>query len=89
MLKKIARDFSGLFKTASNFAHANLKLEKVNISVSRSFLTIRSSCSAPQGITGKKKNFEISYHNAITDTVLSSMRASRFPALTQRGFLKS
>ena len=50
-VEKIARDFSGLFTTACNFVHANLKLEKVNISVSRSFSTIRSSCSAPEGIT--------------------------------------
>ena len=75
MLKKIARDFSGLFKTASNFVHANLKSEKVNISVSRSFSTIRSGCSVPEGITDYKRNFEVLYHNAVTDAVLSSMRA--------------
>ena len=75
MLKKIARDFSGLFETACNFVHANLKLEKVNISVSRSFSTIRSSCSAPEGITDWKRNFEVLYHNAVTEAVLLSMRA--------------
>ena len=75
MLKKIARDFSGLFETSSNFVHANLKLEKVNIFVSRSFSAIRSSCSAPKGITDYKRNFEVSYYNAVTEAVLSSMRA--------------
>ena len=50
-VEKIARDFSGLFETASNFVHANLKLEKVNISLSRSFSTIRSSCPASEDIT--------------------------------------
>ena len=59
-VEKISRDFSGIFETASNFVvHANCKLEEVNISVPKSFsiLTIRSSHSAPGGITDEKRNF--------------------------------
>jgi len=47
----------------------------VNISVPKSFSTIRSSCSAPEDITDQKRNFEVSCHNAVTDAVLSCMRA--------------
>ena len=77
-IEKISRDFSGIFETASNFViHANHKLEEVNISVLKSFSisTIRSSRSAPESITDEKRNFEVSYHNAVIDAVLSSMRA--------------
>ena len=78
MSKKSQRDFSDIFETASNFVvHANCKLEEVNISVPKSFSisTIRSSRSAPDSIIDEKRNFEVSYHNAVTDAVLSSMRA--------------
>ena len=77
-VEKISRDFSGIFERASNFVvHANCKLEEVNISVPESFsiLTIGSSRSAPESITDKKRNFEVSYHNAVTDAVLSSIQA--------------
>ena len=47
----------------------------MNISVSKSFSIIRSSRSAPEGITEQKTNFEILFHNAVTDGVLTSMRA--------------
>jgi len=50
-----------------------LKLEEVNIFVPKSFSTIRSSRSAPESITDQKRNVEVSYHNAVTDAVLSSM----------------
>ena len=64
------------FETTSNFVvHANFKLKEVKYSVPKSFSIIRSSRSAPEGITEQKKNFEFSYHNAVTDAVLSSMRA--------------
>ena len=63
------------FETTYNFVvHANLKLKKVKLSVPKSFSIIRSSRSAPEGITEQKKNFEFSYHNALTDAV-RSMRA--------------
>ena len=101
-VEKISRDFRGIFETVSNFiVHAYCKLEEVNISVPKSFSisTIRLSRSTPEGITDGKRNFEVSYHNAVTDVVPSSMRArfsshkknsiSKFPALTQTGFLKS
>ena len=75
-IEKISRDFSGIFEAASNFVvHANSKLEEMNISVPKCFSTIRSSRSAPEGITNQKRNFEVSYHNAATDAVLSSMQA--------------
>ena len=75
-IEKISRDFSGIFEAASNFVvHANSKLEEINISVPKCFSTIRSSRSAPEGITNQKRNFEVSYHNAATDAVLSSMQA--------------
>ena len=65
-VQKISRDFSGIFETASNFVvHENWKLEEVNISVPKSFSvsTIRSSHSAPGGITDENRNFEVSYYN--------------------------
>ena len=77
-VEKTLRDFSGNFDTASNFVdHANCELEEVNISVPKSFSisTIRSSRSAPKGITDEKRNFEVSYQKAVTDAVLSSMPA--------------
>ena len=75
-IEKISRDFSSIFETASNFVvHTNIELEEVKISAPKSFSTIRSSRSAPEGITDQKRNFEVSYHNAVTDAVLSSMRA--------------
>jgi len=52
-----------------------LKLEEVNISGPKSFSTIKSSRSAPEGITDQKRNFEVSYHNAVTDVVSSCTRA--------------
>ena len=65
------------FKTTSNFVvHANFKLKEVNIFVPKSFSIIRSSRSAPEGITEQKKNFEFLYYNAVTDAVLSSMTAT-------------
>ena len=70
------KDFSGIFETAINFVvHTNCKLEEGNISVPKSFSisNIRSSRSAPEGITDEKRNFEVSYHNAVTDAVLSIM----------------
>ena len=71
-VKKISKDFSGIFETALNFVvHANLKLEEVSISVPKSFSTIRSSRSGPEGITDQKINVEVSYHNAVIDPVLS------------------
>jgi len=74
-VEKISRDVSGIFKTAFNFVlQANLKLEEVNISVPKSFSTIRSSRSATEGIPGQKRNFEDSYHNAVIDAVLSCVR---------------
>jgi len=80
-VEKISRDFSGIFETAFNFVvYANLKLQDVNISAPKSFSTIKSSRSAPEGITNQKINFEVSYHNAVTDVVLSCMRA-RFSSL--------
>ena len=73
ILKKSQEISVTFFETTSNFVvHANFKLKEVNISVSKSF---RSSCSAPEGITEQKKNFEFSYRNAVTNAVLSSMRA--------------
>ena len=75
-VEKISRDFSGIFEKASNFVvHANLKSEEVNSFVPKYFSTIRSSRLAPEVITDRKKNFEVSYHNAVTDAVLSSMQA--------------
>jgi len=47
----------------------------VNITVPKSFSTIRSGRSAPECITDQKRNFEVSSHNAVTDAVLSCMRA--------------
>jgi len=75
-VEKISINFSGIFETALNFVvHANLKLGEVNISVLKSFSTIRSRRSAPEGITDPNRNVEISYHNVVTDAVLSSMQA--------------
>jgi len=75
-VEKISRDFSGILETAFNFVvHANVKLKEVNISVPKSFSTIGSRRSAPEGITDQKRNAEVSYHNAVTDAVLSSMQA--------------
>ena len=77
-VEKISRDFSDIFETTSNFVvRANRKLEEVNISVPKSFSisTINSSRLATAGITDENRNFEVSYHNAITDAVLSSMQA--------------
>ena len=77
MLKKSQEILVTFFETTSNFVvHANFNLKEVNISVCKSFSIIRSSRSAPEGITEQKKNFEFSYHNAVTDAVLSSMRAT-------------
>jgi len=60
-VKKISKDFSGIFETALNFVvHANLKLEEVSISVPKSFSTIRSSRSGLEGITDQKINVEVS-----------------------------
>ena len=76
MLKKSLEIFMTFFKTTSNFVvHANFKLKKVKISVPKSFSTIRSTRSAPEGITEQKKSFKFLYHNAVTDPVLSNMRA--------------
>ena len=47
----------------------------MNIFVPKSFSTIRSTRSAPEGITDQKINFEVSYHNAVTDALLSCMPA--------------
>ena len=76
MWKKSQEILMTFFETTSNFVfHANFKLKEVNISVFKSFSIIKFSCSAQEGITKQKKNFEFSYHNAVTDAVLSSMRA--------------
>ena len=75
MLKKSQEILVTFFEITSNFVvYANFKLKEVKISVPKSFSIIRSSRSAPEGITEQKKNFEFSYHNAVTYAVLSSMR---------------
>ena len=76
MLKISQEILVTFFQTTSNFVvHTNLKLKEVKIFVPKSFSIMRSSRSVPEGITEQKKNFEFLYHNAVTDAVLSSMRA--------------
>ena len=77
-MKKSQEILVEFFERAFNFVvHANCKLEEVKISVSESFSisAIRVNRSAPEGITEKKRNFEVSYHNVVTDAVFSSIRA--------------
>ena len=56
MLKKSQEILVTFFETTSNFVvHANFKLNEVKISIPKSFSIIRSSPSAPEGITEQKK----------------------------------
>ena len=59
-VEKISRELSGIFETAPSFVvHANLTLKEMTIFVPKSFSIIRSSRSAPEGITDQKTNFEV------------------------------